>query len=217
LFKGIEEAIFTFMTANIAAGVIQDMEKNSNKRKDLVNILEVGGASMQVVFTVEKQVSDGKLTTVNLIQNDKFLRKDMFPPSMKDFNVFGTSYLNLGNNRALALLLKQYCEKNTTPKGKCYFPCFHKGWKQTCIPGTPRRRKDFNSSTQRSPLEMDSSGRVIMDGNYLLDVAQFCNINNPLLKKTIPRLNCLRAGNISYSLFLFTFFFSVTYIRFYFR
>ncbi|XP_053990763.1 putative nucleoside-triphosphatase [Hylaeus volcanicus] len=192
--SGIEEAVFTFMTANIATGVIQDMAKNSSKRKDLVNILEVGGASMQVVFTVQKNTSDTKLLTLDLLEDEKFLKKDMFPSSMKDFDVFGSSYMNLGNNRALALLLKQHCQNNTTPEGKCYSPCFHKGWKQTCIPGTPRRRKDFTNSTEGSPLEMDSLGRVIMDGNYLLEVAQFCNTDDPLLNQTIPRENCIRAG-----------------------
>lgn len=191
---GIEEAVFTFITANIATGVIQNMRTDVTQKRRLGGILEVGGASMQVVFPVENQIHNGPLGTLDLTKNNRFLRRDLFPSMVEEFNVFGTSYMNLGINRALALLLKQYCQKQKPADGRCKSPCFQRGWRQTCVPGTPRVRSKKPQSPDESPFELDEEGRVIMEGNNLLDVANYCRKNNPLLRNITPRSDCRRAG-----------------------
>lgn len=164
-------------------------------KQRLAGILEVGGASMQVVFPVENQIRDGPLGTLDLTREGRFLKREMFPKMTEPFNVFGTSYMNLGINRALALLLKMYCEENATADRRCYFPCFNKGWRQVCIPGTPMRRILKTNNDNLPNFETDESGSIKVDGNHLTDAAQFCNIQNKILTYMItPLQDCRRAG-----------------------
>lgn len=196
--SGIEEAVFTFITANIASGAIQEMKTDPvSGKKRLAGILEVGGASMQVVFPVENQIRDGPLGTLDLTLDGRFLKREMFPKMTEPFNVFGTSYMNLGINRALALLQKMYCEDpmNQNSDGRCYFPCLNVGWRQVCVPGSPKRRELKTKGDGLSMFETDTSGRVLMDGNHLFDTANFCSKDNKILRYMItPLQDCKRAG-----------------------
>lgn len=154
---------------------------------------------MQVVFPVENRIHNGPLGTLDLTKHNRFLRQDLFPTMGEEFNVFGTSYMNLGINRALALLLKQYCQRRRSAGGRCKSPCFQRGWRQTCVPGTPRSKKGslVQPSEGQSPFQLDSEGRVLMEGNNLLDVANYCRKNNPLLRNFTPRSDCRRAGKVA--------------------
>lgn len=152
---------------------------------------------MQVVFPVDNQIRDGPLGTLDLTLDGRFLKREIFTKMTELFNVFGTSYMNLGINRALALLLKMYCEdpENQKKEGRCYFPCFNSGWRQVCVPGGPIRREFKAEGDGSSIFETDASGRVLMDGNDLLDTANFCSRENKILSYMITLLqDCKRAG-----------------------
>lgn len=191
--------MFTFITANVALGAIQQMRVDPAKGKEkLAGILEVGGASMQVVFPVENQIQNGPLGTLDLTHESRgFLKREMFPKMNEPFYVFGTSYMNLGINRALALLQKQYCEKEKEANvdGKCFFPCLNVGWKQECIAGPPRPRQLKTQGDGLSYFEVDSAGRILIASNFLVEAGQFCNVENKLLTfMQTPRKDCERAG-----------------------
>lgn len=176
------------------------MKNDPNKGKQkLAGILEVGGASMQVVFPVENEIRDGPLGTLDLTHGGRFLKREMFPKMTEPFNVFGTSYMNLGINRALALLQKQYCEKepNANIDGRCYFPCFNVGWRQECKPGSPKLRQLKTENDGLSNFEMDSTGIIRIMENQLLDTAHFCSIENKIVNYMYtPRKDCERAGEL---------------------
>lgn len=142
-------------------------------------IIDVGVASMQIVFPVDQVPPDSPLTGFEL--TGKYLPSSIFPP----LTIFATSYMNLGSERALGLLMKQHCESTGAKTGGvCEFPCFPKGWRSACVPGHPS-------------LQQDDKSKVSIDGNFLEPTGTYCDMSNFVaFQSAAIEFDCEEAGTL---------------------
>lgn len=140
--------------------------------KKLDGILEIGQATIQIAFPVQREVIDGAIRTV-----DVHMKHPTIPPHK--VSVFATSFVNYGITRALAMLVKGYCNEATLVDGICAFPCFSRGWRQKCQVG------DY-----RLPLDL-STGMGEPINNALERPAGFCSRSlNPSIKLARLKETC---------------------------
>lgn len=191
--SGEEEGINAFLTANHKLGNFSRLLEEANKgangglrepneeqralQQNLLGIVEVGGASMQIVFPVSALASHPSFVRVRNLQRSGYLTADY--PRVE---VLAVSFMQLGASSASGVFLKAFCGD---PKNRrdsiCLNPCLPKGFKQKC-------------STGDVEIEADGSVRVASERNKqkVKPVATYCSgSNREISEKALNRLSCV--------------------------
>ncbi|CBZ56288.1 hypothetical protein NCLIV_067130 [Neospora caninum Liverpool] len=181
---GAEEGLFAFLTFNHLTQRLTDSYHSGvargrvgRSRNELAALVEIGGASAQVVLPLAPTaVLPFAVKAVNL-QRERFLPK-RFPNA----DVISVSFMHLGVDSSTGLFLKQLCtDKEFLKDGICYNPCFFKGYQQACSAGAVT----INHEDGTVAVSED------MRTNKLKPIATYCSESNPEISmKAINRLQC---------------------------
>ncbi|KAL8444822.1 hypothetical protein Emag_005304 [Eimeria magna] len=196
--SGVEEGLLAFVASNqllgrfskakALKGIIDEAGENNEVRRtaekeleqSLISIIEVGGASMQVVFPVFTLGSSPSFVRTTNLVREGYLNQD-YP----DVDVLSTSYMQLGASSATGIFYKSFCSNPKNRKnGVCMNPCLPRGFKQACSTG----------SVTISPDGSVDVGKTI-NQQRVKPTAYYCtSSNDEIAKKTLNRLSCLAAG-----------------------
>ncbi|KAL8270795.1 hypothetical protein Esti_005269 [Eimeria stiedai] len=196
--SGVEEGLLAFVASNQLLGrfsaakalqtAIDEAGDNAEARKraekdlrqSLVSIVEVGGASMQIVFPVFTLGSSPSFVRTTNLVREGYLSAD-FP----DIDVMSTSFMQLGASSATGIFYKSFCSNSKNRRrGVCLNPCLPRGFKQACSTGA---------------VDIAAEGSVTVgttiNQQRVKPVAYYCtSSNDEIAKKTLNRLSCLAAG-----------------------
>lgn len=195
---GMEEGMLAFTAANFLLGNFQKMqslkqriedadtperekkELEKEMRSSLISIVEMGGASAQVVFPVFNVGSSPSfVNTLNLV-GANYLSSDY--PSV---DILSASYMQLGASSATGIFYKAFCSSpENLIGGVCHNPCLPENFKQDCSTGEvkiePDGRVNVATSIQKQRVK---------------PAAYYCtSSNDEISKKALNRLSCLAAG-----------------------
>lgn len=184
--SGEEEGVSAFLTANLLLGHFKELRQDvarglvTRAHEKLAGIIEVGGASMQIVFPVPvTTLLPASVQTVDM-QKGGYL-SPQYPP----VHLLAISYMQLGANSASGIFLKGLCSDPQHLKhGTCYNPCLLRNFEQECSAG---------------PVTITSKGEVTVNKdlkkNRLKPLATFCgSANEDLTRRQSTRLTCLAVG-----------------------
>ncbi|CEM06373.1 unnamed protein product [Vitrella brassicaformis CCMP3155] len=134
-----------------------------------VGMMEIGGASAQIAFPYTGQrssIHQGLLDT-GYVNRGVDRRNAMVPYLREDIPIFATSFMNLGINRARAIVIKVACSNMKFRQGPnkevCVHPCFNENWEQPCAAGDVT----FEKSGGRYKV-------VDANDNELIGLQEFC-------------------------------------------
>ncbi|OEH73571.1 putative nucleoside-triphosphatase [Cyclospora cayetanensis] len=194
---GLEEGMLAFIATNqllgnfsIAKDLKQAMEKaktvderkvlERDMRQSLTSIIEVGGASAQVVFPVYAVGSSPSFVNTTNLTGAGYLSDDY--PSL---DIMSTSYMQLGATSATGVFYKSFCSNPANlNENVCLNPCLPKGYIQDCSTGD---------------VTISSTGEVSVakgvQNQRVKPAAYYCtSSNDEIAKKALNRLSCLAAG-----------------------
>lgn len=194
---GVEEGMLAFVAANQLLGrfarakqIKENLEKTQTpaERKQLetllsqtlTSIVEVGGASAQIVFPVYRVGSSPSFVNTTNLTTGGYLSSDF--PSV---DIMSTSYMQLGASSATGIFYKSYCSNpDNLRNGVCLNPCLPKGYQQECSTGdvsvSPEGAVAVSKQLQRQRLK---------------PAAYYCtSTNDEIAKKALNRLSCIAAG-----------------------
>lgn len=124
--------------------------------KTLDGAVLITKSTIQIGFPLAKVLEYGGGIRTAQIQ----FKHPAIPPH-DSIPIFAITYNNYGTSRALSLLAKKFCTQSADRNGICWFPCFPKGWRQTCTLGTRfqfiRRAYSGTSITLETPMAEASS------------------------------------------------------------
>ncbi|PHJ22675.1 gda1 cd39 (nucleoside phosphatase) family protein [Cystoisospora suis] len=178
---GEEEGAFAFLTLNHTAKrlALEGKEGGSDVSRGLLGLVEVGGASTQIVFPL-----------IPYVHVPPFVRRvpvgaEAHLGSRRNLELVSVSFLQLGATSSAGLLLKNICNRPENIKqGICNNPCFPRGYEQSCSAGTPTITKDGQVTISTSTRD-----------NRLKPVALFCASSNPEVSlKALNKLACKANG-----------------------
>lgn len=189
--SGEYEGIYAFLTANfltrnfdklVKAVSAGDDDAELSAHRKLAGVVEVGGASMQIVFPVRAFFPPPPFVKISNLQKEGFL-PGTYPP----VELVAVSFMQLGASSASGIFLKMLCSKEEYLKnGVCQNPCLFRGFEQDCSAGE---------------VTIDSSGAISVSQdvrkNRLKPVATFCGGGNAeIIHKVSNGLECM-ATNIN--------------------
>ncbi|PHJ24169.1 gda1 cd39 (nucleoside phosphatase) family protein [Cystoisospora suis] len=189
--SGEYEGIYAFLTANfltrnfdklVKAVSAGDDDAELSAHRKLAGVVEVGGASMQIVFPVRAFFPPPPFVKISNLQKEGFL-PGTYPP----VELVAVSFMQLGASSASGIFLKMLCSKEEYLKnGICQNPCLFRGFEQDCSAGE---------------VTIDSSGAISVSHdvrkNRLKPVATFCGGGNAeIIHKVSNGLECM-ATNIN--------------------
>nr|AAP88692.1 nucleoside triphosphate hydrolase [Sarcocystis neurona] len=184
--SGEEEGVSAFLTANHLLGYLRRLQRDAangvmtHAHENLAGIVEVGGASMQIVLPVPVTTLPPASVHVVKMREDGYLSGD-YPP----VNLLAISYMQLGANSASGAFLKGLCsEPRRLRAGVCHNPCLHRNFEQDCSAG---------------PVTITPQGEVIVNKelkkNRLKPLATYCGeANEDIARRHTTRLTCRAAG-----------------------
>ncbi|PHJ25013.1 gda1 cd39 (nucleoside phosphatase) family protein [Cystoisospora suis] len=183
--SGEQEGVYAFLTANHLLGSFDKLRQAAksgpvtNPQKILTGIVEVGGASMQIVFPVSLTSPPPPFATVVHFQQEQYL-----PSSYPRVDAVAVSYMQLGASSASGVFLKGLCAKPEFLKeGVCQNPCLRKAFTQKCSAGEVTITKEGQVQVNEQPKR-----------NRLKPVATYCgNANSEVRAKYSARMSCLAA------------------------
>nr|BAA31454.1 NTPase [Neospora caninum] len=181
---GAEEGLYAFLALNHLSGRLGEdparcyVDEYGMKqcRNDLVGVVEVGGASTQIVFPLQDGTAlPSSIRAVNL-QHERFL-----PSRFPCADVISVSFMQLGVASSSGLFFKELCSNaEFRHQGICYNPCIFRGFRQACSAGD---------------VEILPDGTIVVDEdvrkNKLKPVATSCSANNPEISfKAMNEMQC---------------------------
>lgn len=151
IIDGDVEGLYGWLSINYLVGAFDwPEEHNHGKEHSTYGLLDMGGASTQVVFqpnSTESKEHENNLYRLSLDRLPQLAKEednhekvvgDFYPPEIKEFNVFSDSFLGFGmfqaQNRFRSILVEQYKKDNDIPEETNYFgtplsdPCLPKGY-----------------------------------------------------------------------------------------
>ncbi|KFH12689.1 GDA1/CD39 (nucleoside phosphatase) family protein [Toxoplasma gondii MAS] len=184
--SGEVEGIYAFLTANLltrnferlledAPGVSKESELHAHRK--LAGIVEVGGASMQIVFPVRPFVPFPPFAKVSNLQKEGYL-----PHSYPPVDLVAVSFMQLGASSASGVFLKMLCGKEEYLRdGICRNPCLFRGFEQACSAGE---------------VTIGPTGEIHVSSNLrknrLKPAATFCGGGNAeIMYKLSNRIECM--------------------------
>ncbi|ESS28129.1 nucleoside-triphosphatase, partial [Toxoplasma gondii VEG] len=169
---GAEEGLFAFITLNHLsrrlgedpARCMIDEYGVKHCRNDLAGVVEVGGASAQIVFPLQEgTVLPSSVRAVNL------QRERLLPERYPSADVVSVSFMQLGMASSAGLFLKELCSNDEFLQGGiCSNPCLFKGFQQSCSAGEVEVRPDGSASVNEDVRK-----------NRLKPLATYCSVHNP--------------------------------------
>ncbi|PFH31391.1 GDA1/CD39 (nucleoside phosphatase) family protein [Besnoitia besnoiti] len=186
--SGEVEGIYAFLTANLLSRNFERLmatprggheEAQLHAHRKLAGIVEVGGASMQIVFPVRPFVPPPPFAKVSNLQREGYL-----PHSYPPVDLVAVSFMQLGASSASGIFLKMLCGKPEYLKdGICHNPCLFKGFEHSCSAGE---------------VSISAQGEVSVSNdvrkNRLKPAATFCGAgNSEIMYKMSSRLECMAA------------------------
>ncbi|PHJ21494.1 gda1 cd39 (nucleoside phosphatase) family protein [Cystoisospora suis] len=185
---GAEEGLYAFLTLNhLTKRLSEDSvfcsrgaDGTRRCRNDLAGVVEVGGASAQLVFPVDdSDILPSFVKPVNL-QAERLL-----PESYPIAGVVSVSFMQLGVASSAGLFLKQLCSTEQFLRdGVCYNPCFFEGYEQPCSAGEVTIDKNGKASVSEDIRK-----------NRLKPIGTYCSQNNPEIgMKATNELQCRANG-----------------------
>ncbi|KAL8426404.1 hypothetical protein Efla_006756 [Eimeria flavescens] len=196
--SGVEEGLLAFVAANQLLGNFRQLQQargaleaanpltperkllQERMQQRLLSIVEVGGASMQVVFPVFTLGS-----SPSFVRTTNLVRSAYLPDEYPSLDVLSTSYMQLGASSATGIFYKSFCGTEANLRdGVCLNPCLPRGYKQQCSTGEvtigPQGEVQVAPEIRKQRLK---------------PVAYYCTSSNAeIAKKTLNRLSCLAAG-----------------------
>jgi hypothetical protein len=117
IISGEEEAVFTYLTANYNLGTLSSSSKP-------VGALEMGGASMQVIFRPTADIQDHEF---NFYMGEELQ------------SVYAKSYIRFGSNDALARMF-QAVAQSSNGFAEVASPCHNRGFKEEVVLPSGRKQ-----------------------------------------------------------------------------
>nr|4JEP_A Chain A, Nucleoside-triphosphatase 2 [Toxoplasma gondii]4JEP_B Chain B, Nucleoside-triphosphatase 2 [Toxoplasma gondii] len=181
---GAEEGLFAFITLNHLsrrlgedpARCMIDEYGVKHCRNDLAGVVEVGGASAQIVFPLQEgTVLPSSVRAVNL------QRERLLPERYPSADVVSVSFMQLGMASSAGLFLKELCSNDEFLQGGiCSNPCLFKGFQQSCSAGEVEVRPDGSASVNEDVRK-----------NRLKPLATYCSVHNPEISfKVTNEMQC---------------------------
>lgn len=183
--SGEVEGIYAFLTANFLTRNFERIteegppgheEHELLAHRKLAGIVEVGGASMQIVFPVRPFVPFPPFAKVSNLQKEGYL-----PHSYPPVDLVAVSFMQLGASSASGVFLKMLCGKaEYLRKGVCHNPCLFRGFEQACSAGE---------------VSISPDGKIAVSSdirkNRLKPAATFCGGGNAeIMYKLSNRIEC---------------------------
>lgn len=152
IIDGDTEGLYGWLSINYLIGAFDWPEEHAHgKEHNTYGLLDMGGASTQVVFqpnSTESKEHENNLYRLSLGMLPKLKKKekdsdkevvgDFHAPEIKEFNVFSDSFLGFGmfqaQNKFRSILVENYKKENNIPEETNYFgtplsdPCLPKGY-----------------------------------------------------------------------------------------